>query len=184
MAADRRDAHDCKRSRLSQLGRDLTSLRSLAAWFTIFKMMIHTVRCKDTTCRIQSNEAYVQGCRTHLAPVYIPTLTEIDKFIGISHTAGSDPGPSLWQVTLSWRAFATALGFKEEIFRADPKNALTQKIEGICWWAKCDKVAPAGTSTKRCSICKAVTYCSEEHQKLYVVFLLSVDSGGSDPFSQ
>lgn len=171
MAADGRDAHDCKRALIWQRDDNCLPFFSfcererVAAWFTIFKMLIHTVRCKDSTCRIQSNPAYVQGCRAHLAPLYIPTLDQIDKYIGQAHQSGTDPGPSLWQVTLSWRAFATSLGFKEEIFRADPKGAPERKIEGICWWAKCDKVAPEGTSTKRCSTCKAVTYCSEEHQK-------------------
>lgn len=192
-AAPRTDSYSCASSAASFppfcIGRFFPSLRLLtlplplpAAWFRIFKMLIHTAHCEDTSCRVHSTPSFHSAMVEHLTPIYVPTLDALDRFIAKEATKGftatsddnnTDAGgdsfglslgkeeqknerAALWQVTLSWRALGAATGINEEILRGD-KHAPSDGKK-VCWWAKCDTKEKEDIPYKRCSGCHAVTY--------------------------
>jgi len=73
----------------------------------------------------------------------------------------STESAALWQSVLSWRALATALGLNEEVERKTRKTV----TQPFCWWAQCTEAPGKEETYKRCSGCKAVSYCSAEHQR-------------------
>jgi hypothetical protein len=150
---------------------------SSAAWFRIFKMLIHTVHCEDTSCRVHSTPSFHSAMLEHLTPIYVPTLDALDTFIakeatkGFTSTGDDDNSNSddfigskekqdneraaLWQVTLSWRALGAAMGINEEILRGDKPAREDEKK--VCWWAKCEtKENEDDAPYKRCSGCHTV----------------------------
>ncbi|KAF8340516.1 uncharacterized protein EI90DRAFT_2073679 [Cantharellus anzutake] len=177
-----------------------------SAWYRIFKMIIHTVQCKDLSCRVYlpaiPSEPNALSLQRTLAnafrPLFLPVLDDIDVLISKQATDEAAipeslkqhlniaedeekekekekekerklrESAALWQTVLTWRALATGLGFNEEVERGtrkDVERGATIDHAKFCWWYKCD-TKDASETYKRCSGCKAVSYCSPDHQKL------------------
>lgn len=149
------------------------------AWFRIFKMLMHTIRCSDLTCRIHGSPTFNATAREKFLPVFIPTLDNLDVHIGqMAYKQGALNGTvpedgskedtnkyaALWQSVLTWRALAAVLNVYEEVERGNVKVDGTMGVDGkvnVCWWAKCTthKTAHAegeAPAYKRCSACHAV----------------------------
>jgi len=187
MAAGRKEAHN-------------------SAWFRIFKMIIHTTQCKDSSCRIYlprtppSSEPNAPSVQTTIAkafrPIFLPVLDDIDILISKQATSemiipegmkqhlslandkekGKEKekekklreSAALWQTVLTWRALGIGLGFNEEVERGTRKGiepGVSVDHGKFCGWYKCEE-KDSSESYKRCSGCKAVMYCSVDHQKL------------------
>lgn len=51
-------------------------------------MLIHTVHCTDSTCRIHSTPDFQAAMSKHFPPLFIPTLDALDLFIAKEATRG------------------------------------------------------------------------------------------------
>lgn len=137
-----------------------------AAWFRIFKMLIHTTHCKPsdpTSCRVHSTPAFATAMYAHFTPLYIPIFNKLDVHIGkeaskamMSSEPLDSPSSSdaqdknkgkekagLWQATLTWRALGASLGINEEVERGarnkgDASTSKPGEAKRVCWWAKCE----------------------------------------------
>ncbi len=97
MAAGRKEAHNCKSYPHFSQNSANQMMASLAAWFRIFKMIIHTAQCKDSSCRIYlprtppSSEPNAPSVQTTIAkafrPIFLPVLDDIDILISKQATS-------------------------------------------------------------------------------------------------
>jgi hypothetical protein len=142
-------------------------------------MLIHTLRCTDTACRVHGSPEFISLTREHFKPLFLTVLDVLDNHIATSayeqgalngklpSADGADDAEkkraALWQSVLTWRALAATLGIHEDVERGYVKVGLdgADGKGGVCWWAKCTsyKEVKEGASAvpyKRCSACHTV----------------------------